>query len=173
MDSWGTLAQRKMIWQRREVGLEEERRRMINQRRTKGHHTPYVPETPPVRAKMTPESLAERMEKMRVQNDKGAANMKADEEAFNTSVAADRARQAANRKVQVQIDQNGNRMRRAKANPPSAQARKEADNIPQVNLFCCGRANKPLSHDDDPDVTSKTKADDFYSPDPQDVAKQD
>ena len=33
-------------------------------------------------------------------------HVKADEEAFNTSVAADRARQAANRKVQAQINQN-------------------------------------------------------------------
>lgn len=32
--------------------------------------------------------------------------MKADEEAFNTSVAADRARQAANRKIQAQINQS-------------------------------------------------------------------
>ena len=32
--------------------------------------------------------------------------MKADEEAFNTSVAVDRAKQAANRKVQAQINQN-------------------------------------------------------------------
>lgn len=33
-------------------------------------------------------------------------HVKADEEAFNTSVAADRARQAANRRVQAQINQN-------------------------------------------------------------------
>ena len=32
--------------------------------------------------------------------------MKADEEAFNTSVAVDRARQAANRKIQAQVNQS-------------------------------------------------------------------
>jgi hypothetical protein len=32
--------------------------------------------------------------------------VKADEEAFNTAVAADRARQAANRKIQAQINQS-------------------------------------------------------------------
>jgi hypothetical protein len=77
---------------------------------------------------MTPEELAERMEKIRLQNEKikerrevnivssgvevngtyhaCIQHVKADEEAFNTSVAADRARQLANRRVQAQINQN-------------------------------------------------------------------
>ncbi|KAF8509449.1 hypothetical protein JB92DRAFT_3119850 [Gautieria morchelliformis] len=104
-------------------------------------------------------------------------HVKADEEVFNTSIAADRAIQAANCKVQAQIDQN--REQNAKGTKTLhqvKQGRRQTTSPWQGQVphgYYSVRANKPLSHDDDPDMTSKTKTDDFYSPDPQDVAKQD
>ncbi|KAF8582201.1 hypothetical protein K439DRAFT_1413523 [Ramaria rubella] len=67
---------------------------------------------------MSPEDLAERMEKIRLQNEKikeRREHVKADEEAFNTSIASDRARRAANRKVQdkIQAQINENREQNA------------------------------------------------------------
>ncbi|KAF8482182.1 hypothetical protein JB92DRAFT_3132667 [Gautieria morchelliformis] len=159
VDSWGTLEEASPTQndvapkKDKEVGLEEEAgATQKDDKSKKDKGTPHVPVTPPVR------------------------HVKADEEAFNTSVAADRTRQAANRKVQAQIDQSREQNAKGKGKPstrsskdggrqhPPGKARYHTDTT---------LANKPLSHDDDPDVTSKTKTDDFYSPDPQDVAKQD
>ncbi|KAF8494778.1 hypothetical protein JB92DRAFT_1135716 [Gautieria morchelliformis] len=50
-------------------------------------------------------------------------HVKADEEAFNTSVAADRARQAANRKVQAQIDQNREQNVKGKGEPSTRSSK--------------------------------------------------
>ncbi|KAF8514020.1 hypothetical protein JB92DRAFT_2920540 [Gautieria morchelliformis] len=212
VDSWGTLeeassAQNDVAPKKdKEVGLEEEEpgTTQKDDKSKKDKGTPYVPATPPARAKMTPEELAERMEKIRLQNERikeRREHVKADEEAFNTSVAADRARQAANRKVQAQINQNrelnakkkldkmGNRewdsdkhsgewKRGTGRGKPAIYSSKYGGRQPPGKAryhtdTTLPEANKPFSHDDDPDVTSETKTDDFDSPDTQDVAEQD
>ncbi|KAF8514369.1 hypothetical protein JB92DRAFT_3143125 [Gautieria morchelliformis] len=80
VDSWGTLEEASPTQndvapkKDKEVRLEEEAgATQKDDKSKKDKGTPHVPVKPPVRAKMTPEELAERMEKIRLQNDKGAA----------------------------------------------------------------------------------------------------
>ncbi|KAF8516492.1 hypothetical protein JB92DRAFT_2910265 [Gautieria morchelliformis] len=106
VDSWGTLEEASPTQndvapkKDKEVGLEEEAgATQKDDKSKKDKGTPHVPVKPPVR------------------------HMKADEEAFNTSVAADRARQAANRKVQAQIDQNREQNAKGKGKPSTRSSK--------------------------------------------------
>ncbi|GJJ12456.1 hypothetical protein Clacol_006698 [Clathrus columnatus] len=68
----------------------------------------YVPVEPVPRERIDDNVLDERMAKIRAQNDKireRREQIKADEEAFEALMAAERVKQARNRKLQAQIDQ--------------------------------------------------------------------